>query len=101
MELEERVKLVEEVILIMRNLVLRHDERLDDYDQKFRESREDFDFKLNALIDAQIKNEADLLILKESTSELRDASRELSKASRELSKASRSQLTRIEILENR
>ena len=94
MELEERVKLVEEVILIMRNLVLRHDERLDDYDQKFRESREDFDFKLNALIDAQIKNEADLLILKESTSELRDASRELSKASR-------SQLTRIEILENR
>jgi hypothetical protein len=90
MGLEERVNKIEEAILIMKNLLVNHDERLEDYykalresreefELNLRESREDFNFKMNALIDAQIKNEAEIGELKE---------------------ASRSQLNRIERLEN-
>ena len=86
MEVEERVKLVEEAILLMKDLLLSHNGRLDDYHKAFRESREDFDFKMNALIDAQMKNESEIGDLKASTIELKDASR--------------SQLTRIEKLES-
>lgn len=39
-----------------------------------RESREDFEFKMNALIDAQIKNESKIGELKQSSVELRIAS---------------------------
>jgi hypothetical protein len=53
---------------------------LEDYYKALRESREDFNFKMNALIDAQIKNEAEIGELKE---------------------ASGSQLNRIERLENK
>lgn len=80
MGLEERVNKIEEAILIMKNLLVNHDERLEDYYKALRESREDFNFKMNALIDAQIKNEAEIGELKE---------------------ASRSQLNRIERLENK
>jgi hypothetical protein len=80
MGLEERVNKIEEAILIMKNLLENHDERLEDYYKALRESREDFNFKMNALIDAQIKNEAEIGELKE---------------------ASRSQLNRIERLENK
>src|SRR5258706_12765834 len=80
MELEKRVDRVEDAILAIRDLLLRHDERLDDYFRALTGSREDFDFKLNALIDAQLKNEAEI---------------------GKLESASRSQLSRIEKLETR
>lgn len=91
MDLEERVTKIEEAVLIMKDLVISHDERLEDYykalqesredfNSTLRESREDFNFKMNALIDAQIKNEAEIGELKE---------------------ASKSQLNRIERLENK
>lgn len=91
MSLEERVTKIEEAILLMKDLLVSHDQRLEDYfhalresrddfNSTLRESREDFNFKMNALIDAQIKNEA---------------------AIRELKEASRSQLNRIEKLENK
>ena len=106
MEIEKRVRLVEDAILLMKDLLINHNGRLDDYYKAIRESREDFEFKMNALIDAQIKNESEISELKESTTELRkstrelkDASSELKDASRELKDASRSQLTRIEKLE--
>jgi hypothetical protein len=78
METDERVKPIEEAIVLMKNLLLRHEERLDHFDESLRKSREDFDFKMNALIDAQIKNEESTIRLEE---------------------ASRSQLRRIEKLE--
>lgn len=84
---EERIKQVEEAILVMKDLVVNHNERLDDFfsaleneRREREESRKDFDFKLNALIDAQLRNEADIGQLKE---------------------ASLSQLKRIETLENK
>ena len=80
MGLEEKVNRIEEAILIMKDLLVNHDERLEDYYKALRESREDFNFKMNGLIDAQIKNEAEIGELKE---------------------ASRSQLNRIEKLENK
>lgn len=83
---EERIKRVEEAILIMKDLVLRHEERIDGHDKKLHDfykamedSREDFNFKLNALIDAQLRNETDIEKLK---------------------KASEAQLKRIENLED-
>jgi len=83
---EERIKRVEEAVLIMKDLLLRHEGRHDEHDEKLRafykameDSRENFDFKLNALIDAQIRNESDIAKLKE---------------------ASQAQLKRIENLEN-
>ncbi len=77
-----------------------------------RESREDFNFKLNALIDLQLENEVGIRELKtssvkeweaikelrQSSTELRRASEKLRRASEELRQASQSQLTRIENL---
>jgi hypothetical protein len=87
MGLGEKVTKIEEAILIMKNLLVNPDERLEDYYKALRESREDFNFKMNALIDAQIKlgnaqakNEAEIGELKE---------------------ASKFQLNRIERLENK
>lgn len=80
MELEERVRILEQATITMRDLVVSHDERLEDYFRALRESREDFEFKLNALIDAQMRNEAGISELKE---------------------ASKSQLQRIEKLEDK
>ena len=126
MSIEDRVETVEEAILIMKNLLVSHNDRLDDYfealneerverkrereeDRRGREeerrereeSRKDFDFKLNALIDAQIRNETEIDKLKKSTTELRKSTTELKEASTELKEASQSQLRRIEILENK
>lgn len=76
---------MEEIVILLKALILRHQERLDSQEEKvstfetdLKRSREDFDFKLNALIDAQIKNEIEI---------------------DKLRIASSSQLTRIEQLE--
>ena len=85
---EERISRVEEAILIMKDLVVRHEERLDEHEERLDEhdkklrdfykamedSREDFNFKLNALIDAQLRNESGIAELKESSKELKEAS---------------------------
>ena len=93
MENEERFKKLEEAILLMKDLLVSHNDRLDNYFSALEnerhereESRKDFDFKLNALIDAQMRNESDIAELKESA--------------KELNEASKSQLKRIENLEN-
>ena len=113
MEVRERVKLVKEATLIMKDLLVSHNERMDvyhdridDFDEKFRQSREDFDFKMNALIDSQIRNAAEFELLKVSTSKLEvstkklsESTRELRETSRDLKDASRRQLKRIENLE--
>lgn len=85
MSLEKKVDRIEDAILMMKDLLLRHKERLDnhdnimtdhdemmgnhlkimvDHEQKMRdfyaaleESRKDFDFKMNALIDSKIREE--------------------------------------------
>ena len=87
MSVEKRLETVEEAILIMKDLLVSHDERLEDYFKVLQESREDFNFKLNALIDAQMRNETGIDKVKESIEKL--------------SEASQSQLQRIENLENR
>lgn len=84
---EKRTKLIEQAILQMKDLVISHETRLDDFSQSIRESREDFNFKLNALIDLQLENEIGI--------------RELTESTKALDHASRSQLTRIEQLENK
>jgi len=83
MSLENRMGVVEEAILIMKDLLVSHDERLENYFSALNaernerenalnaersereESRKDFDFKLNALIDAQIRNQDEISELKE------------------------------------
>ena len=82
---DERQKALEIAVLSMKELVLRHEERLDTFNEDFIRSREDFDFKLNALINAQMKNEEGIAELRASIGDLRDESR--------------SQLSRIEKLE--
>ncbi len=91
---EERLKHIEEAILLMKDLVLRHEERIDGHDEKLErflfalgeerqlreEANKDFNFKLNALIDAQIRNEAGI---------------------EKLNNASQAQLKRIENLEDK
>ncbi len=96
MSLEDRVNRIEEAILIMKNLLVSHDERLENYFDALNaerseranalnaerserasalnaersareESRKDFDFKLNALIDAQIRNQDEIGELKEAS----------------------------------
>ncbi|MCY7346964.1 MAG: hypothetical protein LH614_12185 [Pyrinomonadaceae bacterium] len=79
MSLENRMSVVEEAILIMKDLLVSHDERLEKYFYALNESRQDFDFKMNALIDAQIRNQDEIGELKE---------------------ASKSTLKRVEKLEN-
>ena len=68
MDTEKRVKLIEEAIVIMKDLIVRHDERLDEAQAERKASNEDFNFKMNALIDAQMRNESAI-------SELREASK--------------------------
>ncbi len=87
MDIEQRVDKVEEAISIMKDLPISHDERLEAYfkalsreRQEREESRKDFEFKMNAVIEMQMQNES---------------------AIRELREASRSQLTRIEKLEDK
>lgn len=72
MSLENRMSVVEEAILIMKDLLISHDERLENYFDALNversereESRKDFEFKLNALIDAQIRNQDEISELKE------------------------------------
>lgn len=89
---EERIKRVEEAIIIMKDLVIRYDERIDTFAEDLKQSREEFDFKMNAVIDAQIRNDEQIAELKISVNKL-----EIS--SRQLEIASRSQLGRIEKLE--
>lgn len=62
MGLEERMTKIDEAILIMKDLLARHDdqrmedhyrplqESREDFEFKLRESREDFSFKMNAVI---------------------------------------------------
>ncbi len=85
----------------MKDILVIHGERLDDYYAKMHASREDFEFKMNALIDAQIKNESEISEMKHSITEVKESIIELRIASEELRSASQSQLTRIENLENR
>lgn len=84
---EERITKIEEAILLMKDLIVRHEDRLDNHNGKFdeyykamRESREEFEFKMNALVDSQIRTEAEII---------------------ELRKTSESHSTRIENLENK
>jgi len=72
---EKRTKLIEQAILQMKDLVISHETRLDDFSQSIRESREDFNFKLNALIDLQLENEIGIRELRESSKALDHASR--------------------------
>jgi uncharacterized protein with FMN-binding domain len=58
----------------MKDLLVSHDERLEGYFNALNsersereESRKDFDFKLNALIDAQIRNQDEISELKEAS----------------------------------
>ncbi len=63
-EFRKKVDKIEEVILMVKDLVLSHEERLDQHHQNLDdfykamdESRKDFDFKINALIDLEIRKE--------------------------------------------
>ena len=110
---EERIKRVEEAIVIMKNLILRYDERMDTFgerlvtfDEEMKKSREDFEFKMNAVVDAQIRNDEQIAKLnistsnlEISTSKLEISTSKLEISSRQLEVASRSQLGRIETLE--
>lgn len=101
MEAEKRIKLIEEVLVVLKNLAVNHDERLESHHKRLenfhealeterrerKESREDFEFKLNALIDSQIRNEVEFKEIKESIIELR--------------KTAESTLKRVEKLENK
>ena len=75
MNVEDRVNRMEDVIVLLKDLIVRHEERLDTFDVDFERSRRDFDFKMNALIDAQLKNEEGFAELRKSIGELRDESR--------------------------
>jgi len=67
MNLEDRGSRVEEAILIMKDLLVSHDERLENYFNALNESRQDFDFKISALVDAQIRNQDEIGELKEAS----------------------------------
>lgn len=93
METEKRIKLIEEAIVIMKDLIVRHDERFDDIRKDKKASDEDFNFKLNALIDSQIRNETEFREVKDSISEVKESIIELRKLSE-------SNIKRIEKIEN-
>ena len=64
MNVEDKVDRMADVIVLLKDLIVRHKERLDNHDERhnwfeadLKRSREDFDFKMNALIDAQLKKE--------------------------------------------
>jgi hypothetical protein len=88
MSLEQRVDRIEEAILVMKDLLVSQSGRLDDYYKALNESREDFEFKLNALIDAQIRNESDIDKLKESTTRLKESTTRLKESATELKETS-------------
>jgi hypothetical protein len=97
----ERLKGLEDVAFIVKDAIVNRSERMDDFlsaleneRREREESRKDFEFKLNALIDAQLRNETDIRELKES-------SRQLKEASQELKESPQAQLKRIEILESK
>src|SRR3712207_3723645 len=73
MSVEGRLTRVEEAIEIMKTLLISHDERLEDYYKLLEESRREFDFKMNALIDSQIKTEMELREVKESIVEVKES----------------------------
>lgn len=85
---ENRSKLIEQAILQMKDLVLSHDNRLEEYWKSFRESREDFNFKLNALIELQLENESGIRELRASTKELKESSTQQRESIRELRESS-------------
>lgn len=64
---DDRVNRMEDVIVLLKDLIVRHEERLDTFDVDFERSRNDFDFKMNALIEAQIKNETEIEKLREAS----------------------------------
>jgi hypothetical protein len=81
MENEERFRRIEEAILTMKDLVVRHEEQLGENYFEFKnektereESRKDFDFKFNALIDSQIRSESEIIEIKEAIKELKEVS---------------------------
>ena len=89
---DERIKRVEEAIVIIKDLIVRYDERIDifverlvTFDEEMKKSREDLEFKINAVVDSQIRNYEQIAKLNISTNKLEIASR--------------SQLGRIEKLE--
>ena len=53
---EEIVDRIEKAMIVMQEIIVRHDERIDTFDADLKRSRKNFEFKMNALIDAQIKN---------------------------------------------
>ncbi|HEY0049595.1 MAG TPA: hypothetical protein VGB68_09940 [Pyrinomonadaceae bacterium] len=67
MSLENRMTAVEKAVLTLEKLIISHDERLEDYYKALEESRRDFEFKMNALIDSQIRTEAEIRGLKETS----------------------------------
>jgi len=68
MDLEQRMNRAEETLVSITSVLLSHGERLDDYFRALHESREDFEFKINAIIDLQLKNEAGILTSRDETS---------------------------------
>ena len=78
---------MEDVIVLLKDLIVRHEERMDTLDVDFERSRRDFDFKMNALIDAQLKNEEGTAELQKSIGELRDESRSQVKRIEKLERA--------------
>ena len=108
MSLENRITVVEEAVIELRKLVISHDERLEDYYKLLEESRRDFDFKINILIDAQIKNETEIrevkesiIEVKESIIELRKSTTELRKSTEDLKETSKHTLERLDRLERK
>ncbi len=101
MGIEQRVDMVEDAISIMKTLLVSHDERLEDYFKALNEFREEFQFKMNAVVDAQIKNEVEITEVKESIIEVKESIIELRKSTTELRIASQFQLKRIENLESK
>ncbi|HEX8736780.1 MAG TPA: hypothetical protein VF721_15720 [Pyrinomonadaceae bacterium] len=76
MSLENRMTVVEEAVIELKKLVISHDQRLEDYYKAMEESRRDFEFKMNALIDSQIRTEAEIRELRESTNDLKETSKD-------------------------
>ena len=61
-----RVKQLEEAVLLLKDIVLRHDEAHDEQ----RTVNDDFMFKMNALIDAQIRENEGLKAIKDRLNKL-------------------------------
>ena len=71
---EDRIKRVEEAVIFMKDVLLKHEERLDEVQKEQKVDRKNFEFKLNALIDSQIKSEAEIIEIKEAIKELKELS---------------------------